>query len=563
MGLFARFSKSKKGEEEATDTTPETGDAPKPAEPDKAFPFSENPEQLLAGKSPHFLQELIDKLPDAVYIKDLNSRFIMANTTLAAGIYSLNDPAKTIGRTDFDFLPQELARRFYEDEQKIISTGKPLLGVEEKQILPDGRVTWFLTSKFPLKDATGRAMGTWGMSRDITKQKRAEEELNASEERLRHAQKMEAFGQLAGGIAHDFNNMLGIILGSAQLIEIKGGNPEVKENISMVIDTAKRAADLTQQLLAFARKGNYKVVPLELHEVVRSVIGLLKHTIDRRIRIVERLNAPFSTIKGDYVQLQNALLNLAINARDAMPQGGTLTFSTEVVGPGATLPGAVRGAADFGSYLLVKVTDSGTGMDEKTKRRAFEPFFTTKEPGKGTGLGLASVYGTIKSLNGLIEFESELKKGTTFSIFLPLIVATEAKRAEEPAAAKKGSGTILVVDDEEDLRFIAGEILKTLGYAVVTCKDGLEAVEYYTVHHAEIDVAIVDIVMPRMGGYDCISKLKKINPAVRVLISSGYCLSTDTQMIITTGIAGVIQKPFRIEELSQTLSNVFAGNNRR
>jgi PAS domain S-box-containing protein len=563
MGLFSKFfrnrfdtddvienigemhpmvdSDTRDQEVDIADLTPASGKHDASLEPAPS-PFFDQASILLGA--------LIENLPDAVFFKDCKSRFILINKTLAERVYLLNDPAQAVGRTDFDFFAEEHARKFYENEQEILRTGKPLIGLEEKEPMPDGRVMWFLTSKFPLWDQNRNIIGTWGVSRDITAQRCTEEELKSSEEKLRHSQKMEAFGQLAGGIAHDFNNMLGVILGSAQLMEIQVGDdkPEIKRNITRVIESSKRAADLTQQLLAFARKGNYKIVSLDINEVIRSVIGLLRHTIDKKVRIEERLGASPATIKGDYMLLQNALLNLALNARDAMPDGGTLTFATEIVGPDAAL-GAVHGD----SRLRLVVSDTGCGMDEETKRRAFEPFFTTKGPGKGTGLGLASVYGTIKSHNGLIELKSDLKKGTSFSIFLPLDITAEPRPVEDRRETKKGSGTILVIDDEENVQCMLKEMLESLGYIAIVRQDGISGIEYYKDHHAKIDAIIVDMVMPRMGGNDCIKFLKQLNPKARILISSGYSLVSDTQQILSNGIAGYIQKPFEINELSQAL----------
>ena len=290
-----------------------------------------------------------------------------------------------------------------------------------------------------------------------------------------------------------------------------------------------------------------------MNEVIRSVIGLLEHTIDKKIRVVERLNASPAAIKGDYMQLQNALLNLALNARDAMPDGGTLTFATDILGQAEKLAGPRPDAVHYESRLRIVVSDTGCGMDERTKLRVFEPFFTTKDPGKGTGLGLASVYGTIKSHNGLIEVESALKKGTAFSIFMPLDSTAETTHAEGHEEIKKGSGTILIIDDEENIRCMVKEMLESLGYAVVVRQDGISGIEYYKDHYKEIDAIIVDMIMPRMGGGDCVKFLKKLNSNARILISSGYSLVTDTQQIISKGIAGYIQKPFEINELSQAL----------
>lgn len=523
-----------------------------------ALPTNQEEHQVsFEGMERVFLQCLMDELSDLIYFKDLKSRFIMVNTSFARKILSVNDPLRAKGRTDFDIFAHEHARKAYDDEQNIIATGKPLLGMEEKEVWPDGRETWAISSKFPLKDPKGATVGTWGISRDITERKRTEQELKTAEEQLRHSQKMEAFGQLAGGVAHDFNNIIGVILGAAQLVELdlKDRDTEIKHKIDMVIDASKRAAELTQQLLSFARKGKYTIVAVDVHEVIQSVIRLIIHTFDKRIRVVERFNAGSAAIMADFAQMQNALLNLALNARDAMPGGGTLTFETATVGPEANAGDTQHGEVIPGSFLRLRISDTGCGMDKKTKARIFEPFFTTKEPGKGTGLGLASVYGTVKNIGGMIEFDSTPGKGTRFTIFLPLVAkSAESKKKDETPRTGKKTTRILIVDDDEDLRLVLREMLETLGYAVFSCKDGMEAVEYYKLHHGSIDVSIVDLTMPRMDGHECIKLFKQINPKACILVSSGYDMVSDTQRIITKGIAGFVQKPYQTLELTRAIN---------
>jgi two-component system, cell cycle sensor histidine kinase and response regulator CckA len=503
-----------------------------------------------------FFRTLMDELGDLVYFKDLKSRFTMANSALAHKINPLTDNSYVVGKTDFDIFAHEHARKAYEDEQKIIATGKPLIGIEEKEVWPDGHETWVITSKFPLKDTSGKTVGTWGISKDITDRKRTEQELKSTEEQLRHSQKMEAFGQLAGGIAHDFNNIISVILGAAQLLEmdLKDHDKEAKNRIDMVIDASKRAAELTQQLLSFARKGKYTIVAMDVHEVIQSVIRLIIHTFDKRIRVVERLTARSTIIMADFAQMQNALLNLALNARDAMPDGGTLSFETATVGPEVNIGDTQHGEVTPGSFLRLRISDTGCGMDKKTKDRAFEPFFTTKGPGKGTGLGLASVYGTIKNINGMIEIDSTPGKGTQFTIFLPLVIKQVDAQKEGLSCAGKKKATILIVEDDADLRLVLREMLEEIGYGVYSCRDGMEAVEYYKVNHGLIDVTIVDLAMPRMGGQECIKLFKQIDPLARILVSSGYNLVSDTQQIITKGIAGFVQKPYQTPELMRAIA---------
>jgi CheY-like chemotaxis protein len=354
--------------------------------------------------------------------------------------------------------------------------------------------------------------------------------------------------------------MINVILGAAQLMELdlKDQNSDAKRRVDMVIDASKRAAELTQQLLTFARKGKYTIAPINVHEVIASVVRLINHTFDKRIRVVERLNARSAVIMADYAQLQNAVLNLAINARDAMPDGGVLTFETATVGPAPGIGDTQYGEIAPGSFLRLRVGDTGCGMDKKTKARVFEPFFTTKGPGKGTGLGLASVYGTVKNFSGMIEFDSAPGAGTQFTLFLPLAVKIIDKKDDLPSSGVKKAFRLLVVEDDDDVSRVLVEMLENLGYEAYSCKDGKAAIEYYTVNFASIDLCIVDLVLPRMSGHECINRFKRINPSSRILVSSGYNLATDTQQIIIKGIAGFIQKPYQSEDLARAVAEALA-----
>jgi len=374
---------------------------------------------------------------------------------------------------------------------------------------------------------------------------------------LMQAQKMQAIGLLAGGVAHDFNNMLGAVLGFAELIQMKFAtdNPALKKYTDSILATARRMSDLASELLAFARKGKYDVVILDIHQVVDDVIQLLEHTLDKRIAITKRLEADPACIMGDATQLHNALLNLAVNARDAMPEGGALTFATAIAELDETFIAGQTLKVTPGTYLKLSVSDTGTGMDEQTRARIFEPFFTTKEIGRGTGIGLASVLGAVENHGGCITVGTTPGAGTIFSIYFPAVQPAHEDRAAHAESAEpvKGSGTILVIDDEEAIQAMAEEMLTELGYHVRICKDGKEGVDYYRDHWREIDLAIIDIIMPGMGGFACFKGLKEINPAVKAIAASGFSVDGEARRILKEGALGFIQKPYEICRMSQAI----------
>jgi PAS domain S-box-containing protein len=395
------------------------------------------------------------------------------------------------------------------------------------------------------------------LKRQVEERNKAKGEKSQIEAQLRQSQKMEAIGLLAGGIAHDFNNMLGAIVGYADMLKLKheGSNPEVAKSATRILEASRNMADLTTKLLAFARRGKYEIQPIDVHDVVLDVVKLVEHTFDKRIKIAKNFKAPAAMVMGDRTQLQNAVLNLAVNARDAMPDGGKLTFTTDSYNFTDAHTKSYPYAIVPGRYVLLSVTDTGIGMDDTVKNRLFEPFFTTKEKGKGTGLGLASVYGTVKSHNGYIEVDSEAGKGATFRIYLPLVDAPGQAKPEVRAAVQKGRGTILVVDDEELVREMCREILTDMGYTVTVSKDGEDAARYYREHFRTIDLVVIDLIMPRLGGRECFHKIKKINPAIRAIIMSGYALDGEAKQIINEGACGFIQKPFDVTSFSKAVKD--------
>jgi signal transduction histidine kinase/CheY-like chemotaxis protein len=390
------------------------------------------------------------------------------------------------------------------------------------------------------------------------------EEKRKLEEMLHHSQKMDAVGQLAGGMAHDFNNMLSGISGYATIIKRKYGatDPTLAGHVDTILSASDRAADLIGKLLAFARKGKYQMTSVDVHQAIEEVMALLDRTIDKRIRIVRKLEAVPGTVLGDPTQIENIFLNLAVNARDAMEQGGTLTFATATTTVGKADLRLAEYAIKPGDYVSVSISDTGTGMDGETLAHIFEPFFTTKEVGKGTGLGLASVYGIVKNHGGHIRAESTPGVGTTFHVLLPLLRGTEAhgeSLAKPRTDVVRGKGHIVVIDDEEIVRNLCKEILPEYGYTVTGFECGRDGVAYYREHWQEVDAAIVDMIMPAMNGAECIDLLKKINPAIKVIVTTGYDFTEKTTVILSSGINGFLQKPFREATLLKTIADVLAG----
>jgi PAS domain S-box-containing protein len=421
----------------------------------------------------------------------------------------------------------------------------------EGRIVRDGEQRWVHFAARPRRLDDGDVIWT-GVLFDTTDLRRAEAGQRRLEEQLRQREKMDAIGQLAGGIAHDFNNQLASVLGYADLLEARLEDPALRRHAASIRAAARRAADLTQQLLAFARKGKYRSVPIDLHAVAGEVAELLRRSIDKRIVVTLRLEASPATVLGDPTQIQGALLNLGLNARDAMPQGGELVISTWVQERAGE---AGEDGRPAGRRLAVSVRDSGIGMDAETKRRLFEPFFTTKRVGEGTGLGLASAYGVVKNHGGTIQVWSEPGCGSVFTIQLPLLEDGQAAPSAEvlPAGRRPRCGCILVVDDEPPALAVVGDLLQAMGYEVLACGDPTEAMALYRGRWQDIGLVILDMVMPRMGGRDLFLAMRAINPGIRAVLSSGFSLDGEAQAILDAGVRAFVQKPFDRAALARTL----------
>jgi PAS domain S-box-containing protein len=622
-------------------------------------------------------QFMIESAHDAIFFKDLESHYIIANNkTLETFGLPRED---VIGKNDYELMPDKKeAKKNVNDDQIVFKSAKPT-EITKHMTGANGKKYWFQAIKVPQFDNNGKVIGLVGIARDITQQKQTAEalresnrlnellldslphpamlihrdrsvlaanhiareagavvgdycwrsfaqseyisnehklcinknqipadgtkctfcladeafakneptndpELNAFgalwdvcwipidddaylhyainitsrkelENKLRQAHKIEAIGTLSGGIAHDFNNLMMGMLGNISLIlhDIEPSHPhyEMLKHVEKLIQSGSK---LTSQLLGFARKGKYEVKPISLNRIVKESSETFGRT-RKEITIKHKLAEKSFAVEVDETQIQQVLWNLYINAADSMPGGGNLLLHTMNVAH--TEMKDKQYYPKPGNYVMIKVMDQGAGMDEKTMERIFDPFFTTKEMGCGTGLGLASAYGIIKAHGGYIDVDSKKGYGTTFNVYLP---ASDEELTESPIFSKqieKGDKTILLVDDEEMVLYVGVKMLEKLGYVVLEANSGQESIDIYKENQEKIDLVILDMIMPGIGGGEAFDKMKEINPDVNVFLSSGYSVEGKAQKILDRGCKGFLQKPFNLEELSEKMREFF------
>ena len=502
-------------------------------------------------KSEKRFRELADLLPATVFETNTEGDLKFANQIAFDFFgYTQNDFDK--GLNCLQMLIPEDRDRARKNIQRVLS-GKKLGGIEYTAQRKESATFPVIIYASQIIHEN-KPVGMRGIIINITELKLAEEEKEKLQAQLQQAQKMEAIGTLAGGIAHDFNNIVMGIQGYASLMlsGIDSSHPHYDRLIG-IKKQVQSGAKLTRQLLGYARKGRYEVKPISLNKLVEETSDTFGRT-KKEITIHRELAEDLFVVEADQGQIEQVLLNLYVNAADAMPGGGNLILKTM-----NTTHDNMKGKAynpEPGNYLLLTVTDTGMGIGKKTQERIFDPFFTTKEMGRGTGLGLASAYGIIKGHGGYIDVESKKGKGTTFSIYLRASEKKVRKAVKTAEQFIKGTGTVLLVDDEEVILEVGEALLETMGYRVLIARDGKEAVEVYRKNKDDIDIVLLDMVMPNMGGNEAYDRMKEINPKVKVLLSSGYSINGQATEILERGCDGFIQKPFSVKKLSRKIREI-------
>ncbi len=495
--------------------------------------------------------DLYEHSPDMYHVVNEEGIIINCNTTEAITLgYEKNE---LIGRSVFSFIPHEYEKETRQHHKQLFRFGVSSQGIEAQLMKKDGTRIDVSTNTSIIVGDDGKPILVRSVMRDITEKKRYEQQ-------ILQAQKIDSIGSLAGGIAHDFNNILSSILGPASMLKRKiGANHKLYEYVDVMEAAARRGAALTRQLLTFARRDHFETRQLDIHSVVQDTLSFFERSVDRRITVHTEFKARNSVILGDEGQIQQAILNILLNARDAMPEGGSLTIETRDL----MLTGSETYTSPNmkpGNYIRIDISDSGIGIEEKILQHIFEPFFTTKEKGKGTGLGLSVSYGIIQTHGGSISVESTKNVGSCFHVLLPQLGdRIPRQRGRKLQRLRHGNEHILLVDDEEAIIRTTSSLLRSLGYTVTTASTGTEALEVYKTLRDEIDLIILDMNMPSGSGEEVLESLQEMHAQVYIIVSSGYADNIIPRDILRQMVDGFLPKPYRVEDLSIKVRQILDG----
>jgi PAS domain S-box-containing protein len=496
----------------------------------------------------NFLSSITEQVSDAIVATDLDFRITYVNKA-AEALYGYT-PEELAGRDFASLYSEPDATTVCGEACWEIAGGRTWSGTISA-LRSDGGTFTAEMHISPMLDKDGNAISYISIQHDITERQKLER-------KIIEAQKMDSIGNLAGGVAHDFNNMLGGILGYASTMLLSEQDDKKRLYLQNMSDIAERASELTQKLLAFGRRGKNIVQPVSLNAVAEEVYAILKYSIDKSVTIELDLDDRLRAVNGDPTQMNQVLMNLCVNAAEAMPNGGMMTVQTGNVELDkqdvASRPGLGPGA-----YVKLTVKDTGYGMTDAIRERIFEPFFTTKHAGesRGTGLGLSTVYGIVKNHQGDVGVQSEPGRGSVFEVYFPTGgVLTEEAKITRPRGIEKAEGTVLLVEDEDFMRNTIGEMLEVIGYTVLTATDGMEGIDVYRKNHADTDAVILDMIMPRAGGKEAFLGMREIDPDVKAILCSGFARDGKAQEILDMGVRDFLQKPFKIEVLAEALKKL-------